>query len=89
MRLIKDTDLNTQVLAKYTYRTYWNAFTFYVLSYGERSWEIIRPVTVQSNWTQYSGGNRITYGNLDWVTQADKDETFRPCTVGELLGVNK
>lgn len=82
---ITEKDLNRQILAKYEYRTYWNAFNFYVLSYGTTGWEIIRTVTVQSNWTQYSGGLRITYGNLNWVTAAIKDESFKPCTIGEML----
>lgn len=82
---ITEKDLNRQILAKYEYRTYSNAFNFYVLSYGTNNWEIIRTVTVQSNWTQYSGNLRITYGNLDWVTTAKKDESFKPCTIGEML----
>lgn len=87
MREIKDRDLNTQVIAKYNYPGdyFKGGFTFYVLSYGQHSWEIIRNVTVQSNWTQYGGGLRITYGNLDWVTKAIKDETFKPCTIKELM----
>lgn len=84
MREIKDKDLDRQVLARYEYRTYWNAFDFYVLEYRTNDWQIIRNVTIQSNHAQFSGGARITYGNLNWVTQATKDENFKPCTIREL-----
>jgi hypothetical protein len=89
MREIRDSDLNTMVLAKYEYRTYWNAFTFYALAYNDSHWTILKNVALQSNYTQFGGGMRITIGNLDWVTQAHKDETFKPCTIGELLDSQK
>lgn len=87
MREIKDSDLNTQVIAKYEYpSSYFKpGFTFYVLSYGDHSWQIIRHVATMSNYTTTFGHVRITYGNLDWVTEAIKDESFKPCTIKELL----
>lgn len=82
---IKQKDLQRKVIAKYLYQTYNNAFTFYVLSYQPNHWEIIRDGQTIQNHCTYNSGAIITMGNLDWVTQAHKDDKFQECTVEELL----